>query len=136
MEKKRITTARNSRVAGPLLRRVLVAANVVIAVAYLYGAFIIGYGAIENSSIPVVTIVIVGVLFLLALGHLRMSSWALKSSAALCGGANILALGYLLPYESALVPPLSSRVLTIAALTVLTALMAANYYLSRRMRLR
>ncbi len=117
-----------------MVTRLLPWFNRLIAVGYIVVGARAVWTLIQGDHSRVFAVALVLVALPLAYGHLQMRSLAIKLSAALAGVATFfLGFGLLPSYEPELSPPMSTRVMNFSIFVMITGVLCANYYLSRRL---
>lgn len=105
--------------------------NIFLSVGYISYAFVVA-SQVVNGHVNLFSGLIVLLFFIIqAYGHMRMSTWAMKISAALFGVMNIFSVFYLLPsYESELMPSFSERLLKFIGITIITVFVISTYWIA------
>jgi len=112
------------------MKKFLVSANLIIAVAYASLTCYLGWRQVTTGTSLLGAIVLMSLAAALCYGHLRMRSWALKITAVISGVIVALSFFYLVPgFDQDQLPPLQERGVKVLLIVLIAAVLIANYYL-------
>jgi len=104
-----------------------------LSLAYLAFGFAVIWRALSSAVSPMGGLLVAGLAIALAIGHLMLKRWAIKSSAAISLCVTLLMIPYLIGgFDQELVPQFSKRLFYSSVVAVLAAFMLTNYWLYDR----